>query len=104
MVLWIENFSGDSRLVFDWEIQARVQVFPVQVSQCYLTTFFSRKYHFLSYFLSCPPPEILKSQKKEKFSDFGPRPPYEFLDTRLRPPTSERVGGSQLPYSDAHCL
>ena len=47
---------------------------------CY---FFSRKYHFLSYFLSWapPPPEKLKSKKKKKkkkkkktLSEFGPPP------------------------------
>ena len=38
--------------------------------------FFSRKYHFLTHFLSWaspPPPKILKSKKK-KLSDFGPPP------------------------------
>ena len=46
---------------------------------CY---FFSRKYHFLCYFLSCPPLEKLKSKRKKSLSDFRP-PSYEFLDTPL---------------------
>ena len=49
----------------------------------YILLLFSRKYHFLSYFLSCPPPlEKLKSKKKMAFRFWAP-PPYEFLDTRL---------------------
>ena len=32
----------------------------------YFATFFSRKYHFIWYFLSCPPLEILKSKEKKK--------------------------------------
>ena len=49
---------------------------------CY---YFSRKYHFLCYFLSCPPPPLEKVKgKKNCFSDFRPPPPpYEFLDTPL---------------------
>ena len=40
---------------------------------CY---FFSRKYHFLCYFLSCPPPPLEKVKgKKIVFPIFTPPPP-----------------------------
>ena len=38
---------------------------------CY---FFSRNYHFLRYFLSCPPPLEKVKGKKNCFSDFRPPP------------------------------
>ena len=43
---------------------------------CY---YFSRKYHFLCYFLSCPPPPLEKVKCKKKcFFDFRP-PPHPSL-------------------------
>ena len=55
---------------------------PLEIEKQKNKYFFSRKYHFLTYFLSWDPtPEILKSKKK-KLQILGPSP-YEFLDTRL---------------------
>ena len=50
----------------------------------YFATFFSRKYHFICYFLRRPLPLIIEKQKKKtfKFSKFKITP-YEFLDTPL---------------------
>ena len=42
----------------NWKVMRAWAILPIF---CY---FFSRKYHFLSYFLSSPPPEKLKSKKK----------------------------------------
>ena len=60
---------------------------PLEIEKNYILLLFSRKYYFLSCFLSwAPPPKILKSKKKNKkqkaFRFWAP-PPYEFLDTRL---------------------
>ena len=42
----------------------------------YILLLFSRKYHFLSYFLSWVPPPLKKlKSKKKRLSDFGPPPP-----------------------------
>ena len=46
---------------------------------CY---FFSRKYHFLCYFLSCPPPLEKVKHKKNCFSDFRPPPSFTISWTR----------------------
>ena len=51
----------------------------------YICYFFSRRYHFLCYFLSWAPIKKLKSKKKpfRCSPPPPPPPPYEFLDTPL---------------------